>query len=201
MKTLFKWFTWICTAAVLFVMCDVLLEDEEGTTEYAEEEVIDDDEEYEEEDEESVPVKPASNKADKPASTAKTDKPATTTKTDKPATTAKRKVTTITGADYKSKLADYSASTTAGKKGVNAVVLVYLPTDDKCNQMLESMSTLANEFPKLDLYAIKFQEGVDLAKAYGLKELPQLIVVRNGKVELHKGYLQTESLRSFLQKY
>lgn len=200
MKFLFKLFMWFCTAVVLLVMCDVLLEDDTTTTTESQ---------YEEPVAQQRPAqkqdKPAATtqKQNKPAaSTQKQDKPATTTqKQDKPAATANRKVTAITGETYKSKLADYSASTTSAKKGVNAAVLIYLATDANCNKMLESMSTVANDVPNIDLYSINLVEGSALAKAYGLKTLPVLLVLRNGKVELHNGYLQTESLRSYLQQY
>lgn len=142
----------------------------------------------------ATPAKPAEEKkAATPAKPAN-EKPAATTATN-------RKVKSITGADYKAKLADYTASKTNAKKGANGIVLVYLPSNKKCNEMVESMNKLANEFPNLDLYTTKLQECVDLAKAYAFKELPVLIVVRNGKVELHTGYLKTESLREFLKKY
>lgn len=155
--------------------------------------------------------KKTDTKTAKPAETQKPAKPAETAKPTEPKpaetkpvatqATGNRKVTAITGADYKNKLADYTASKTAAKKGVNAVVLVYLPSDKSCNMMLESLNSLANEFPKLDLYSMKLQECVELAKAYGMKELPMLIVLKDGKLEFHAGSLQTESLRAFLQKY
>lgn len=150
---------------------------------------------------ETKPAATPAKEETKPA-TQKPTPTATASSNTKPAATAgNRKVKAITGAEYKSKLADYTASKTAGKKGVKAAVLVYLPTDKSCNNMLESMNTLANEFPTLDLYSIKLQECIELAKAYGVKELPLLIIVKDGKVELHTGYLQTESLRTFLKKY
>ena len=151
--------------------------------------------------EETKPAAAPAKQETKPT-TQKPTPTATASSNTKPAATAgNRKVKAITGAEYKSKLADYTASKTAGKKGVKAAVLVYLPTDKSCNNMLESMNTLANEFPTLDLYSIKLQECIELAKAYGVKELPLLIIVKDGKVELHTGYLQTESLRTFLKKY
>lgn len=108
-----------------------------------------------------------------------------------------KKLTSINNTSFKSKVANYKTSTTTCGKNVNSVVVLYSDKYELSIKMINEVKGIVNDYD-YNFYSLKLEDGLEVVKAYGLTDVPTLIVATNGKIYTKKGYLSSSDLGSFL---
>lgn len=108
------------------------------------------------------------------------------------------KVTVLTGAEYKSKVEDYSTKEWKFEGKRPAVVDFYADWCPPCKKLAPVMEEVAAEFDgKVDFYKVNVDNAQEVARAYGISSIPTVLFIPvDGEPVRNLGFMTKEDFVS-----